>query len=364
MEILIISRGFPSARDPQFGGFERDHAEALTSIGHKVVVISVDRRFRLFRRHLGVTRRKSGGMCVYSSFWVPNVFFHIWGEKLYYRIAVQQLKRLYKVVKVELKRFFSVPIVAVEHWSKLSGEKISSFVKWLGQRAYPQVDALVAVSASLASRIYQHFGIQAKVIHNMINGTFFSNQILSNNSESSKCFTFVNVGSLFPIKGQDFLIKAFAETNFGENVKLLIVGDGRRRRYLQNLINTLNLEKKVTLLGRKDKDEIIRILSFSNVFVLSSLSENFSVAVIEGLAMGLPVVATLCGGTDECISELNGLLVPVGDVAGLSAAMRQIYENYESYNKEVIAEDCKCKYSPEVIVKKLDKVFKEVVSKN
>lgn len=384
MEILIISRGFPSARDPQFGGFERDHAEALTSIGHKVVVISVDRRFRLFRRHLGVTRRKSGGMCVYSSFWVPNVFFHIWGEKLYYRIAVQQLKRLYKVVKnecmipdviyshylyntamaVELKRFFSVPIVAVEHWSKLSGEKISSFVKWLGQRAYPQVDALVAVSASLASRIYQHFGIQAKVIHNMINGTFFSNQILSNNSESSKCFTFVNVGSLFPIKGQDFLIKAFAETNFGENVKLLIVGDGRRRRYLQNLINTLNLEKKVTLLGRKDKDEIIRILSFSNVFVLSSLSENFSVAVIEGLAMGLPVVATLCGGTDECISDLNGLLVPVGDVAGLSAAMRQIYENYENYNKEVIAEDCKCKYSPEVIVKKLDKVFKEVVSKN
>ena len=133
---------------------------------------------------------------------------------------------------------------------------------------------------------------------------------------------------------------------------------------MQNLINTLNLEKKVTLLGRKDKDEIIRILSFSNVFVLSSLSENFSVAVIEGLAMGLPVVATLCGGTDECISELNGLLVPVGDVAGLSAAMRQIYENYESYNKEVIAEDCKCKYSPEVIVKKLDKVFKEVVSKN
>lgn len=383
MRILIISRGYPSVRDPQFGSFERDHAEALTAIGHQVAVISVDRRFRLYWRRLGVSRKKSAGISVYSSFLLPNVFFYIWGEKLYFHIAMLQLKRLYRLIEkecmspdvicshylyntamaVNLKRYFHVPVVAIEHWSKLSSEKISPFVRWLGQKAYPQVDSLLAVSTSLANRICQHFGIQAKVIHNMVNGDFFKNRMSSDVVKCNECFTFVNVGSLFPIKGQDVLIKAFAKANFDNNVKLLIVGEGRRRMHLQNLVETLNMQEKVTLLGRKNKDDIIRILSSSDVFVLSSLSENFSVAVIEGLAMGLPVVATLCGGTDECISDFNGLLVPVGDIEGLAVALKQIYVNYDKYDKVAIAEDCKREYSPDVIVKKLEQVFIEVVNK-
>lgn len=381
MNILIIARGYPDKNDPQWGGFERDQAEALSSIGHNVVVASVDKRFRLYRRRLGISRRIDGKVVVYNSYYLPNVFFRHWADRIYFKFVFWQMRKIYDIIAREcfkpeviyshylsntalavgLKKIYQVPVVGLEHWSRLNDKRLSTFVKWLGDNTYPYVDRQIAVSSRLADRISQLFGIEVDVIHNMVNKRFFATHKLT---KSETDFIFVNIGSLFPIKGHDILIKAFAETNFGENVKLLIVGDGRRRRYLQNLINTLNLEKKVTLLGRKDKDEIIRILSFSNVFVLSSLSENFSVAVIEGLAMGLPVVATLCGGTDECISDLNGLLVPVGDVAGLSAAMRQIYENYENYNKEVIAEDCKCKYSPEVIVKKLDKVFKEVVSKN
>ena len=381
MNILIIARGYPDKNDPQWGGFERDQAEALSGIGHNVVVASVDKRFRLYRRRLGISRRIDGKVVVYNSYYLPNVFFRHWADRIYFKFVFWQMRKIYDIIAREcfkpeviyshylsntalavgLKKIYQVPVVGLEHWSRLNDKRLSPFVKWLGDNTYPYVDRQIAVSSRLADRISQLFGIEVDVIHNMVNKRFFTTHKLTKRETD---FIFVNIGSLFPIKGHDILIKAFAETNFGENVKLLIVGDGRRRRYLQNLINTLNLEKKVTLLGRKDKDEIIRILSFSNVFVLSSLSENFSVAVIEGLAMGLPVVATLCGGTDECISDLNGLLVPVGDVAGLSAAMRQIYENYENYNKEVIAEDCKCKYSPEVIVKKLDKVFKEVVSKN
>ena len=53
MNILIIARGYPDKNDPQWGGFERDQAEALSSIGHNVVVASVDKRFRLYRRSFG-----------------------------------------------------------------------------------------------------------------------------------------------------------------------------------------------------------------------------------------------------------------------------------------------------------------------
>ena len=385
MNILIIARGYPDKHDPQWGGFERDQAEALSNIGHNVVVASVDERFRLYWRKLGISKRVEGKIMVYNSYYFPNVFFRHWADQIYFKFVFWQIRRIYDTVvkdgfktdviyshylsntalAVRLKTIYHVPVIGLEHWSRLNDKKISTFVKWLGDTTYRYVDRQIAVSSRLANRIGQLFGIEVDVVHNMVNKSFFETPkyVQQNENESDFDFTFVNVGSLFPIKGQDLLIKAFAEANFENNVKLLIVGEGRRRGYLQNLIETLGAQEKVTLLGRKNKDEIISILSTSNVFVLSSLSENFSVALIEGLAMGLPVVATLCGGTDECVSDFNGLLVPVGDVKGLATALRQIYANYSKYDRAAIAEDCKCRYSPDVIVKKLEQVFIEVVSK-
>ena len=71
MNILIIARGYPDKNDPQWGGFERDQAEALSSIGHNVVVASVDKRFRLYRRRLGISRRIDGKVVVYNSYYLP-----------------------------------------------------------------------------------------------------------------------------------------------------------------------------------------------------------------------------------------------------------------------------------------------------
>ena len=55
MYILLISRGIPSVKDPQWGCFEFDQAKALKKLGHKVVVISVDVRFRFYYRKIGIT---------------------------------------------------------------------------------------------------------------------------------------------------------------------------------------------------------------------------------------------------------------------------------------------------------------------
>ena len=55
MYILLVSRGIPSTKDPQWGCFEFDQAQALKSLGHKVVILSVDERIRFYRRKLGIT---------------------------------------------------------------------------------------------------------------------------------------------------------------------------------------------------------------------------------------------------------------------------------------------------------------------
>ena len=62
MFIALISRGVPSKRDPQWGCFEKDQAEALVAVGHKVAVISVDSRFRLYWRKPGISHYRLNGI--------------------------------------------------------------------------------------------------------------------------------------------------------------------------------------------------------------------------------------------------------------------------------------------------------------
>lgn len=92
---------------------------------------------------------------------------------------------------------------------------------------------------------------------------------------------------------------------------------------MQKQIDNLKLSHNIHLVGKKTKGEIVQILSDSSVFILPSRSENFSVSILEGLAVGLPVIATLCGGVKECINEKNGLLVPVENVPALADAMKK-----------------------------------------
>ena len=114
----------------------------------------------------------------------------------------------------------------------------------------------------------------------------------------------------------------------------------------------------------KTKQEIVNILCESNAFVLPSRSENFSVAVLEALSAGLPVVATLCGGIKECIDEKNGLLVPVEDTNALADAIVNICKNIDNYDRKAIAENCKQRFAPSVIAKQLTGIFEKVVAEH
>ena len=131
---------------------------------------------------------------------------------------------------------------------------------------------------------------------------------------------------------------------------------------MKRQIKQCRLENKIKLLGRKSKQEIISILQESDVFISSSSSENFSVAVLEALSAGLPVVATLCGGIKECIDEKNGLLVPVEDVNALADAIVNICKNIDNYDRKAIAENCKQRFAPSVIAKQLTDIFEEVIA--
>ena len=77
MFILLISRGVPTKRDPQWGCFERDQANALRALGHKVVVVSVDTRIRLFYRKFGIKRTNLDGIDYFDCFILPSIITRV-----------------------------------------------------------------------------------------------------------------------------------------------------------------------------------------------------------------------------------------------------------------------------------------------
>ncbi len=193
----------------------------------------------------------------------------------------------------------------------------------------------------------------------MVNELFLNTSKLKSNEGK---FKFITVGSLLPIKAQSLMIDAFAKAEFDKNVTLSIVGGGPLMLTLKTKVKTLGLQDSVFIVGQKTKPEIINLLAQSDVFLLSSLAENFSVAVLEALSVGLPCVATLCGGTDECINNTNGILVPVNDVDVFSKAIVEVKENYHNYDSDLISKQCKDNYSPSAIAKKLEKVYIETIN--
>ena len=375
MFILLISRGIPSDKDPQWGCFERDQALALHKAGHKVVVLSVDSRVRVKNRKLGISYRNIDGVDLYNLYWFPNVIFRPIIYRLMLFIISWQLDYLYKkVVKIHgtpdviyshyllnsyaalnLKKKYNLPVVAIEHWSEVNKDILKPYVQYLGNNVYSTVDKVISVSDSLKSMIYKHFNVDSLVVHNLV-GEGFGYKLPSYHTS----FNFVTVGSLFHIKGYDILIEAFAKIANNNNFKLTIVGDGNQRTLLQQLIVKHNLQSKVLLVGRKSRPEVADILADSDVYVSSSRNENFSVSVLEALSVGLPVVATICGGIKECINESNGLLVPTEDVNALSSAMLKITQNISNYNRESIAQDFENRFSTKTIINNLVSIFESV----
>jgi len=146
---------------------------------------------------------------------------------------------------------------------------------------------------------------------------------------------FAAVGRLEPQKNFTMLIKAFSKFYKEEkDYKLVIYGEGRERRSIENLIRELHLENTVLLPGR-NKD-VLNCIRDCAAFILSSDYEGMPNALIEAMCMGMPVISTDCpsGGPRELINNgENGLLVQVNDVEDMVKAMKKIIINNEEFGK-------------------------------
>lgn len=137
-----------------------------------------------------------------------------------------------------------------------------------------------------------------------------------------------NVGRLNYQKGQDILIKAFKIVNqkFPE-YKLIIYGEGIERAALEKLIEELNLKDRVILAGKKEN--VIKEITRSEIFVFSSRYEGMPNALLEAMACGLPCISTDCvAGPSEIIKDNeNGILVEIDNIEQIAEKIIYLIEN-------------------------------------
>ncbi len=180
-------------------------------------------------------------------------------------------------------------------------------------------DAVTAVSADLAVQTRQAFATEKEihVIHNFVDPARFP----PCPGNPSGPFTIVHISNFRPLKRTPDVIHVFRrilEGSQGRPVRLVLAGDGPDLAEVRRLVKSFKIQKHVRFLGRQDSIE--EILACADLVLLTSASESFGLVALEGMAAGLPVVATDAGGIREVVdSGKTGFLEPVGDIGRLAA---------------------------------------------
>jgi len=125
-----------------------------------------------------------------------------------------------------------------------------------------------------------------------------------------------------------FLEAAAALAPLFPQMRFLLIGDGPERPALEKLASRLSLPGRLTLCGHRN--DLPRLLAGIDIFVLPSLTEGFSLTLLEAAAAGCAVVATRVGGVPEVITDgVHGLLVPPADAVALARAVAALARNPE-----------------------------------
>jgi L-malate glycosyltransferase len=139
---------------------------------------------------------------------------------------------------------------------------------------------------------------------------------------------------LVPVKRIEFLLAVFARLCRelpDISMRLVVVGDGPMRPQLEAEAKRWNIDGTTQFLG--ERKDVYDLMNAFDIYALSSLHEGIPMALLEAMALGLPIVASRVGGVPEVLTEAEGKLISADDMAGFTDALRELIVSPEARSR-------------------------------
>jgi len=200
-------------------------------------------------------------------------------------------------------------IIGIEH--NLDYDEPSLF-QWVKRRAHSFADSLIAVSGAVRQDVIRRYGYSPEkvvVIYNGIDETKFYRPLSASKTyDSQSLWRFGGAGRLVEQKGFDILIQSLAQLPPEIKWQCQIAGTGPLQDDLNNLIKSLNLENRISLIG--PCSDMRQFFSQLDIFIIPSRWEGLGLVALEAGAAGVPVIASATDGLQEIIQHrYSGFLV-------------------------------------------------------
>ena len=272
-----------------------------------------------------------------------------------------------------LKKMFGLPFVMTEHWGPVRAwvdetpPSQKKLLSWSLRHAYADADYRTAVSDSLAEEIKEEFGVSVDgKLDYPIDCEMFRPALPGEEdgaASPAKRVLCVTRGHYDPRKGVANLLDAWQRVAHGSNgsaLQLDIVGPDVE--LLAPRVEELRIGASVNLLPWVPPAELAPLLRRSSLVVIPSSYETFGRSGAEGLASGVPVVATRCGGPEEYVREGTGLLVPKEDPAALAEGIVAGLRRERFLPADELARLTRERFGHEVICERFTEVAEKIVA--
>lgn len=231
--------------------------------------------------------------------------------------------------------FLGKPVIAQAHGAGTTGDVSTlgrSWLRGLRRRLLMKVDRYVALTGQIRRELLE-FGLDERRVLSIPNGVDLDMfrpwpgdrralRIELGLSEKDKVVTFV--GRLTPMKRVDLLVRALGRIRPSvPEARLVIVGDGPVQSAAQQLAAGLGLDDSVVFVGLKRN--VVPYLQTGDLFVLPSDAEGMSIALLEAMACGVPVLVSDFEGNRELVTDsINGMLFHMGSEESLAQKMEKL----------------------------------------
>lgn len=344
MKVLILTKTFPESDNDWGGIFVKEQAEALKK-DHQITVVKFrtdNLKFNpFFNYHINEKADKEYRYIIINvsrSFPIYNQFNYIVSVYLalrkifkgnypdlvhcHYSYPAGVIARL---INLKLK----IPYIVTEH-TKIQTTFRSVFHRKLSLWALRNSCKNITVSNSLRNELVREGINNVVVVPNVVDFDKFS--------IAAKQQTALTIGFLGSLnshnKGLDLLLKACAGLN--RNFVVKIGGAGLHYQYYVEMAGDLGISEKCIFKGEIAKTDISDFYSDLDLFVLPSRYETFGIVLVEAMASGLPVISTRCGGPEEIITDVSGLLIEPDNSDRLMEAIEKIASDLNEYDPSEI----------------------------